>query len=86
MVAQSKSRIEGKSDFTNHMSRMRHAAQNDAKSEANEIILIDSRDGASSHQMLWAVFRFVCCNEFVVGAASDDIRIPHKGNIQDDAI
>ena len=86
MVAQSKSRIEGKSDFTKHMIRMRHAAQVDAKPEANEIILINSHDGASSYQMLAGVFRFVCCNGLVVGTVANDIRIPHKGNIQDDVI
>jgi hypothetical protein len=32
------------------------------------------------------VFRFVCCNGLVVGDVSNDIRIPHKGNIQDDVI
>ena len=41
MVAQSKSRIEGKTDFTKHMIRMRHAAQVGARPEANEIILIN---------------------------------------------
>jgi hypothetical protein len=86
MVAQSKSRIEGKTDFTKHMIRMRHAAQVDAKPEANEIILINSHDGASSYQMLAGVFRFVCCNGLVVGTVANDIRIPHKGNIQDDVI
>ena len=86
MVAQSKSRIEGKTDFTKHMIRMRHAAQADAKPEANEIILINSHDGASSYQMLAGVFRFVCCNGLVVGTVSNDIRVPHKGNIQDDVI
>ena len=86
MVAQSKSRIEGKTDFTKHMIRMRHAGQVDAKPEANEIILINSHDGASSYQMLAGSFRFVCCNGLVVGTVSNDIRIPHKGNIQDDVI
>jgi hypothetical protein len=86
MVAQSKSRIEGKTDFTKHMIRMRHAAQVDAKPEANEIILINSHDGASSYQMLAGVFRFVCCNGLVVGDVVEDIRIPHKGNVQDDVI
>ena len=57
MIAQSKSRIEGKTDFTKHMIRMRHAAQVQAKPEANEIILINSHDGASSYQMLAGVFR-----------------------------
>jgi len=86
MVAQNKSRIEGKTDFTKHMIRMRHAGQVSARAEANEIILINSHDGASSYQMLAGVFRFVCCNGLVVGTVSNDIRIPHKGNIRDDVI
>ena len=86
MVAQSKSRIEGKTEFTKHMIRMRHATQVQTKPEANEIILINSHDGASSYQMLAGMFRFVCCNGLVVGDVVDDIRIPHKGNIEDEVI
>ena len=86
MVAQSKSRIEGKTDFTKHMIRMRHAGHVSTRPEANEIILINSHDGASSYQMLAGVFRFVCCNGLVVGTVSNDIRIPHKGTIQNDVI
>jgi len=86
MVAQSQCRLEGKSEHTKHMIRMRHAAQVNARSEANEIILINSHDGASSYQMLAGVFRFVCCNGLVVGDVVDDIRIPHKGNIHGEVI
>ena len=86
MVAQSKSRIEGKTEFTKHMIRMRHAGQVTAWPEANEIILINSHDGASSYQMLAGAFRFVCCNGLVVGTVANDIRIPHKGNIQGEVI
>ncbi len=86
MVAQSKSRIEGKTEFTKHMIRMRHAEQVNTRPEANEIILINSHDGASSYQLLSGVFRFVCCNGLVVGTVSNDIRIPHKGNIQGEVI
>ncbi len=86
MVAQSKSRIEGKTEFTKHMIRMRHAGQVTARPEANEIILINSHDGASSYQMLAGAFRFVCCNGLVVGTVANDIRIPHKGNIQGEVI
>ena len=57
MVAQGKSRIEGKTAFTKHMIRMRHAGQVTTRPEANEIILINSHDGASSYQMLAGVFR-----------------------------
>jgi hypothetical protein len=36
--------------------------------------------------MLAGVFRFVCCNGLVVGQIANDIRIPHKGNIQHEVI
>lgn len=85
MVAQSRSRIEGKSEYTKHMLRLRHA--NDiASSEANEIVLINSHDGTSSYQMLAGVFRFVCQNGMVCGDTVEDIRVPHRGNITDNVI
>ena len=86
MVAQGQSRIEGKSAYTKHMIRMRYAGEVQTKPEANEIILINSHDGASSYQMLAGMFRFVCCNGLVVGDIVEDIRIPHKGNVQNDVI
>jgi len=86
MVAQGLSRIEGKTEYTKHMIRLRHGQQGTVLPEANEIILINSHDGASSYQMLAGVFRFVCCNGLVVGQISNDIRIPHKGNIQHEVI
>jgi hypothetical protein len=36
--------------------------------------------------MLAGMFRFVCCNGLVVGEVVNDIRIPHKGNIQGEVI
>ena len=90
MVAQGQSPVEGKAEFTKHMIRMHHAGHVSTKPEANEIILINSHDGASSNQMLAGVFRFVCCNRLVVGNVSNDIRIPHRkgkgGNIQGEVI
>ena len=86
MVAQGASRIEGKASYTKHMIRMRHAGQVQTRPEANEIILINSHDGASSYQMLAGMFRFICYNGLVVGDVVDDIRIPHKGNIQGEVI
>ena len=86
MAAQSRSRIAGKTEYTKHMIRMRHAGQVAARGEANEIILINSHDGASSYQMLAGVFSFVCCNGLVCGTVANDIRIPHKGNFQDEVI
>ena len=52
MVAQSQSRIEGKTEFTKHMIRLRHASDEagptSARPEANEIILINSHDVCAS--------------------------------------
>jgi hypothetical protein len=86
MVAQGASRIEGKAEFTKHLIRLRHAYQVQNKPEANEIILINSHDGASSYQMLAGMFRHVCCNGLVVGDVVEDIRIPHRGDIQGEVV
>nr|MDQ2736406.1 DUF945 domain-containing protein [Pseudomonadota bacterium] len=87
MVAQGKSRTEGKTEFTKHMIRMRFAAADGHdKPEANEAIIVNSHDGASSYQLLCGRFRYVCCNGMVVGDICEDIRVPHKGNVMDDVI
>ncbi|MCC7286915.1 MAG: DUF945 domain-containing protein [Burkholderiaceae bacterium] len=86
MVAQGQSRVEGKTGYTKHMIRLRHGRQGTVLPEANEIILINSHDGASSYQMLAGVIRFVCSNGLVVGTIANDIRIPHKGDIQHQVI
>lgn len=80
MVAQGRTRVPGKADFTKHMLRLRHAGDIQSQ-EANEIILINSHDGTSSYQMLAGVFRFVCCNGMVCGETIEDIRIKHSGDI-----
>jgi hypothetical protein len=90
MVAQGASRIEGKAEFTKHLIRLRHvggeAGTAMSRPEANEIILINSHDGASSYQLLAGIFRFVCCNGLVVGSVANDIRIAHKGRILGEVI
>ncbi|HMM21474.1 MAG TPA: DUF932 domain-containing protein [Selenomonadales bacterium] len=85
MVAQSKSRVEGKSEFTKHMLRLRPDGQIQNQ-EAYEIILINSHDGTSSYQMLGGVLRFVCQNGCVAGDIIEDIRVPHRGNITENVI
>lgn len=85
MVAQGRTRVPGKGDFTKHMLRLRHPSQiNDG--EANEIIMINSHDGTSSYQLLAGCLRFVCCNGLVCGDIMDDIRIKHKGDIVHEVI
>ncbi len=85
MVCQSRSRIAGMREFTKHMIRLRHANQIASK-EANEIILINSHNGASSYQMKAGVFRFVCQNGLVAGEDIADIRVKHKGDITGNVI
>lgn len=80
MVAQARTRVAGKEDFTKHLIRLRHASQIRAH-EAQEIVLLNSHDGTSSYQMLAGVLRYVCCNGLVFGDASHDIRVPHKGDV-----
>lgn len=84
-VCQSKSRIEGKSEFTKHMLRLRQRDQMFAE-EANEIILINSHDGTSSYQMLAGMFRFVCQNGMITGDTVQDIRVQHRGDVVDNVI
>lgn len=85
MVCQTRSRIEGMREFTKHMIRLRHANQITGK-EANEIILINSHNGASSYQMKAGVYRFVCQNGLVVGEDIADIRVKHKGDVTGNVI
>jgi hypothetical protein len=86
MVAQGASRVEGKAAFTKHLVRLRHADHVSARGEVNEVILINSHDGASSYQMCCGRFRFVCHNGLVVGDVVQDLRVPHKGNAYDEVI
>jgi hypothetical protein len=81
MVCQTRVRDENKRDHTKHLVRLRHASQVAGK-EAHEIILLNSHDGTSSYQMLAGMFRFVCMNGLVLGETTDDIRIPHKGDVK----
>ncbi len=84
-VTQSRVRDEAMREHTKHLIRLRAPAPV-GRREANEIILINSHNGASSYQMLGGVFRFVCSNGLVVGEIQEDIRIPHKGDILDNVI
>lgn len=80
-VTQAQARDEGKRAHTKHMLRLRHAGDVIGKSEANEIILLNSHDGTSAYQMLAGMFRFVCSNGLVCGETVGEVRVPHKGNV-----
>ena len=85
-VAQSRSRIEGKQEFTKHLLRLRRHAQDSGKSEAHELVLINSHDGTSSYQLLSGIIRFICMNGMVCGEMFGEVRVQHSGNVVDRVI
>jgi hypothetical protein len=87
MVCQSTSRIPGKTDFTKHMIRLRHAEHiGRAKGGSPEVILINSHDGTSAHQMLGGYWEFVCQNGLMVGTTYGDVRVRHSGDAVSEVI
>ncbi|MEM5406279.1 DUF932 domain-containing protein [Paraburkholderia unamae] len=85
MVAQTRVRDSANRDYTKHMIRLRHANQI-TTAGANEIVLLNSHNGTSSYQMLAGHFRHICQNGMVCGDVTDDIRIPHKGDVVENVI
>lgn len=77
---QSRTRVEGKQDFTKHMIRLRHASRTNDRDEAHEIILINAHDGTSSYQMINGVFRFVCSNGLFTGDTFGETKVQHTGD------
>lgn len=83
-AVQSRSRIEGKTEFTKHMIRFRHADAIATQVGGNvpEVILINSHDGSSAYKLLSGIFRVVCTNGLVVCERNmGELSIPHKGNV-----
>lgn len=87
-VMQGGSREEEKRGFTKHLIRLRHDSQTlQVGGTHNEIVLLNSHDGTSSYRLMAGVFRLICGNGMVVAQnLIDDIRIPHKGNIEGQVI
>ena len=90
-ASQSKSRIEGKSDFTKHMIRFRSVDALNRQSLVGdaipEIVLINSHDGTSAYKLFFGIFRLVCSNGMVVAdSLLGSINIRHTGNIVKEVI
>ncbi|SDF83134.1 DUF932 domain-containing protein [Thalassobaculum litoreum] len=77
---QSRTRVEGKENFTKHMVRLRHQSRTNEHDEAHEIILINAHDGTSSYQMINGVFRFVCANGLFTGDTFGETKVNHTGD------
>jgi hypothetical protein len=85
-VAQGRSRIEGKAEYTKHMIRFRHASQNHGSLKLGqtfpEVVLINSHDGTSAYKLMSGLFRLVCLNGMVVREGiGSDFRVPHVGDV-----
>jgi hypothetical protein len=61
---QSRSRIEGKGEYTKHLLRFRHASQAESavQSTVPEIVLINSHDGSSAYHLSLGLYRVICTN------------------------
>lgn len=81
MVCQSRSRIEGKSEFTKHMIRLRRADQINGNGGSPESILVNAHDGTATYQMYGGYWESVCSNGLWVGETISEIRIPHRGDV-----
>jgi hypothetical protein len=84
-AVQAQPRDGARTGHAKHMLRMRRIDQITAN-EAPEVIIVNSHDGSTSYQMFAGVLRFVCTNSMIAGDKFEEVRVPHKGNIQDQII
>src|SRR5262245_11348109 len=81
-VAQGKSRIADKAEFTTHLIRLRHVDYPDrlCGEEIPELVLSNSHDGTACYRFQSGIFRLVCSNGLVVAAESfGGISVRHAG-------
>jgi hypothetical protein len=86
-ATQSRTRIEGKQDFTKHVIRFRDARNGDAPAIRTlgtiypELILTNSHDGGSAYKLDAGLFRLVCLNGLMVSDGNfSQINVRHTGN------
>lgn len=89
-ASQSRSRIEGKSEFTKHMIRFRHADVGAALTVGEivpEVVLVNSHDGTSAYKLIAGMFRLVCSNGLMIAdSTTGSVSVMHKGNIVADVV
>jgi Domain of unknown function (DUF932) len=81
---QGRSRIEGKTEFTKHMVRLRQVDVSGIQVGSNipEVVLINAHDGTSAYKLFSGIFRVACMNGLVVMERNlGELSIPHKGNV-----
>ena len=94
-AVQSRTRIEGKENFTKHQIRLRHRRDLDdplfgaeVGSVFREVILTNSHDGASAYRLEGGLYRKVCSNGLCLpeGGAYGAISVRHSGKIGGEVI
>jgi len=84
-ASQSRSRIEGKAEFTKHMIRFRHqdiGADLVVGDVIPEVVLVNSHDGTSAYKLIAGMYRLVCSNGLMVAdSTTASLSVMHKGNI-----
>jgi hypothetical protein len=84
-AVQSRTRVEGKQDFTKHMIRFRHVSTDIARQVGDvvpEVALMNSHDGSSSYWLMEAMYRLTCLNGmFVSQPGGQTLKVNHTGNI-----
>lgn len=89
-ASQSRSRIEGKAEFTKHMIRFRHqdlAQANAVDGVLPEVVLINSHDGTSAYKLIAGIIRMICSNGLIVAeSTTGSLSVYHKGHIVEDVV
>jgi len=89
-ASQSRSRIEGKAEYTKHMIRFRHMDLTSPMVVGDiipEVVLVNSHDGTSAYKLIAGMFRLVCSNGLMVAdSTTASVSVMHKGNIVADVI
>lgn len=84
---QTVTRDPGRRAYTKHMLRLRHADTAMVKGgDINEILLVNSHDGASSYKMFAGVFRVICSNGLVTGSLFEQFAIRHTGKVETEVV
>jgi len=84
-AVQAQPRDGGRTGHAKHMLRMRRP-DHITETEAAEVIIVNSHDGTTSYQMFAGLVRFVCTNSMIAGTQFEEVRVHHKGQIQDQII
>lgn len=87
---QSRTRIEGKAEFTKHLIRMRRIDDGNTYSVGDnvcEILLKNANDGTSAYELMAGLFRIRCLNSLVAQVGTvEAIKIRHSGDVSDKVI